>query len=146
MAETSIYLQYLTKPSQIRQYKLKVKNKVNDNEVVVNKKSNDIQVEIQKNYDNIMAVLKAIANNYRECAKKSVKGDTICSSLKKLANTLDKQADNCYNRKQQMIRLYTANATKKNIGVLENALGSDLIMNGDILYHQDDAPNYTAYM
>ena len=56
---------------------------VKSDEIVVNKKADELKAQIVKSYTNINKYFNEIAKEYRACADKSVKGDSICASLKK---------------------------------------------------------------
>jgi predicted nucleic acid-binding Zn-ribbon protein len=117
---------------------LTMNGKVNTNEVVVDKKADALYNAIYKNYTELNKYFQAIAAEYRNCANKSVKGQKLVASLKKVAKNCENQGKYCLNRQKNLKTLYTKAVTEKNTNELNNAIDSLQADNKDL------SSNYTT--
>ena len=114
-----------TSSSEIEKYRIpKIGSKVNENEIVVNKKANDKYKNIMNLYTKINNDFQEIAKEYRLCASKSVKGDKICASLKKVATNCENQGKACLEKKKILKSLFTYSSTERATKALNDATSS----------------------
>ena len=112
------------KASTMRKLILKKNAKVDTNVVIVNKKADQYYNGILTNYKNIQKYFNTIATEYRNCANKSVKGDKICASLKKVATDCENQGKYCQERAKWLKIAYKKDKSAKSVVDLENSVGT----------------------
>ena len=108
-------------------YRIEVGSKVNTEEIVVNNKADELYEKIHSSYTLLNKFFQEIAAEYRKCASQSVKGDSICASLKKVASNCEKQGQFCLNKQRSLENLYTKDKSDKYTAELEYAVDADTV-------------------
>ena len=114
------------KKNVVEGYNIGIGSKVNIEEVVVNDKADELYNKIHSSYSLLNKFFQEIAAEYRKCASQSVKGDSICASLKKVASNCEKQGQYCLNRQRNLEDLYTKDRTQKYTSELEYAIDENV--------------------
>ena len=108
--------------AKVEKYNLSINGKVNTNDVVVDKKADALYNAIYKNYTELNKYFQAIAKEYKNCASKSVKGEKLVASLKKVAKNCENQGKYCLNRQKNLKTFYPKAITEKNTNELNGAI------------------------
>ena len=112
------------KGTSVVKYEIKVNSKVNSEEVTVDKKADELYEKIYSAYSKLSKLFGDIATEYRKCATQSVKGDTICAALKKVAQKCESDSTNCITRQKNLKEYYKKSVTEKYTNELNSAIGA----------------------
>ena len=112
------------KGTTVLQYEIRVNSKVNTEEVTVDKKADELYEKIYSAYSKLSKTFAEIATEYRNCASQSVKGDSICSALKKVAQKCEADSKNCITRQKNLQEYYKKSVTEKYTNELNTAIGA----------------------